>query len=90
MVAATGQWWLDAREPTVEVVASHLINLAWNGLASLDPTPSISPGAAERVALTEDPGSLPARQLRREGTRPRLTTADPRRGDPTAGYGETG
>jgi AcrR family transcriptional regulator len=31
-----GQWWLDARKPKVEVVAMHLIDLAWNGLAQLD------------------------------------------------------
>ena len=32
MVAFTGQWWLDARTPNIEVVAAHLVNLAWNGL----------------------------------------------------------
>src|SRR5215471_5789310 len=37
MVAVTGQWWLDARKPKLEEVAAHLINLAWNGLSSLDP-----------------------------------------------------
>ncbi|MHB1925541.1 MAG: TetR family transcriptional regulator [Acidimicrobiales bacterium] len=39
MVVLTGQWWLDARKPTREVVAAHLVNLAWNGLAGLDPKP---------------------------------------------------
>ena len=48
MVAITGQWWLDARKPKVEVVAAHLINLAWNGLSQLDRSPSISPQAAKR------------------------------------------
>jgi AcrR family transcriptional regulator len=48
MVAVTGQWWLDARKPAVEVVAAHLINLAWNGLARLDRSPSISAAAARR------------------------------------------
>src|ERR1700733_5592056 len=33
MVAFTGQWWLDARKPKVEQVASNLIALAWNGLS---------------------------------------------------------
>ena len=42
MVAVTGQWWLDARKPRVEVVAAHLINLAWNGLSQLDRSPSIA------------------------------------------------
>jgi len=36
MVAFTGQWWLDARKPKVEQVATNLIDLAWNGLAQLD------------------------------------------------------
>src|SRR5215831_16667107 len=47
MVAMTGQWWLDARKPKVEVVAAHLINLAWNGLSQLDHAPSISAKAAK-------------------------------------------
>ena len=47
MVAVTGQWWLDARKPKVEVVAAHLINMAWNGLSQLDHAPSISAKAAK-------------------------------------------
>jgi AcrR family transcriptional regulator len=43
MVAFTGQWWLDARQPKLEDVAAHLVNLAWNGLSRLDPDPRISP-----------------------------------------------
>lgn len=39
MVGATGQWWLDARKPAKEVVAANLVNLAWNGLAGLEPKP---------------------------------------------------
>jgi AcrR family transcriptional regulator len=42
MVALVGQWWLDVRHPPREEVAAHLVNLAWNGLAGLDPRPSIS------------------------------------------------
>jgi AcrR family transcriptional regulator len=49
MVAFTGQWWLDARKPELEVVAAHLVNLAWNGLADLDPKPQISPEAKLRL-----------------------------------------
>jgi AcrR family transcriptional regulator len=41
MVALTGQWWLEERKPKREVVASHLVNLAWNGLAHLDPSPKL-------------------------------------------------
>ncbi|HVA43380.1 MAG TPA: TetR/AcrR family transcriptional regulator [Acidimicrobiales bacterium] len=41
MVVLTGQWWLDARKPKRDVVAAHLVNLAWNGLAGLDPKPTL-------------------------------------------------
>lgn len=41
MVGAVGQWWLDTRKPNREVVAAHLVNLAWNGLSGLDPEPSL-------------------------------------------------
>ena len=43
MVALTGQWWLDARKPDKAVVAAHLVNLAYNGLANLEGTPTITP-----------------------------------------------
>jgi len=36
MVAFTGQWWLDARKPKLEQVATNLIDLAWSGLSQLD------------------------------------------------------
>jgi len=39
MVAQTGQWWLDVRKPKKDEVVTHLVNLAWNGLAHLDPKP---------------------------------------------------
>lgn len=42
MVAATGQWWLDTRKPAKKVVATHLVNLAWNGLAGLEAKPRLS------------------------------------------------
>jgi AcrR family transcriptional regulator len=41
MVGTTGQWWLDARRPSKEVVAAHLVNLAWHGLAGLEKSPRI-------------------------------------------------
>nr|WP_245929813.1 TetR/AcrR family transcriptional regulator [Allonocardiopsis opalescens] len=41
MVALTGQWWLEVRRPKREVVAAHLVNLAWNGLGSMDPKPGL-------------------------------------------------
>jgi AcrR family transcriptional regulator len=39
MVAQTGQWWLDVRKPRKEEVVGHLVNLAWNGLQSLESKP---------------------------------------------------
>ncbi|MDQ3616576.1 MAG: TetR/AcrR family transcriptional regulator [Actinomycetota bacterium] len=41
MVGTTGQWWLHARRPAKEVVAAHLVNLAWHGLSGLDKSPSL-------------------------------------------------
>jgi hypothetical protein len=41
MVALTGRWWLDVRRPRKEVVAGHLVNLAWNGLSHLHAKPTL-------------------------------------------------
>jgi AcrR family transcriptional regulator len=41
MVALTGQWWLDARTPSRDEVAAHVVNLAWNGLSHLDHHPHL-------------------------------------------------
>ncbi|MBO1266489.1 TetR/AcrR family transcriptional regulator [Arthrobacter cavernae] len=41
MVAMTGQWWLESREPEKRVVAAHLVNLAWNGLTGLQKEPEL-------------------------------------------------
>lgn len=41
MVALTGQWWLEVREPDKEEVAAHLVNLAWNGLGHLEREPNL-------------------------------------------------
>jgi AcrR family transcriptional regulator len=41
MVGATGQWWLDTRTPSKEVVAAHLVNLAWRGLDGLESVPTL-------------------------------------------------
>jgi AcrR family transcriptional regulator len=43
MVALVGRWWLEVRKPRKEVVASHLVNLAWNGLSHLEPKPALLP-----------------------------------------------
>jgi AcrR family transcriptional regulator len=41
MVALAGQWWLDARKPSRDDVAAHLVNLAWNGLGNLEHKPAL-------------------------------------------------
>ena len=41
MVALTGRWWLEVRKPRKEMVAAHLVNLAWNGLSNLEAKPEI-------------------------------------------------
>ncbi|MGD7706423.1 TetR family transcriptional regulator [Microlunatus sp. Y2014] len=41
MIAFTGQWWLETRKPRKPEVAAHLVNLAWNGLSSLERRPSL-------------------------------------------------
>ncbi|MGY1649780.1 TetR/AcrR family transcriptional regulator [Geodermatophilus sp. SYSU D01119] len=39
MVALVGQWWLEHRSPGREEVAARLVDLAYSGLAHLDPHP---------------------------------------------------
>ncbi|KHL18017.1 AcrR family transcriptional regulator [Mumia flava] len=47
MVGTTGQWWLNTRKPAKDVVAAHLVNLAWNGLSDLERKPQLIPEADE-------------------------------------------
>ena len=44
LVAMVGQAWLDAREPAKEVVAAHVVNLAWNGMRNLEFEPGLISG----------------------------------------------
>lgn len=41
MVGVTGQWWLDNRRHSKQVVAAHLVNLAWNGMKNLEAKPRL-------------------------------------------------
>ncbi len=41
MVAFVGQWWTKTRSPPVEVVASHVVALAWMGLRHLPAKPEL-------------------------------------------------
>ena len=42
MVALTGQYWAEDRVPSKQVVAAHLVNLAWNGLSTLERSPHLA------------------------------------------------
>lgn len=57
MVAQTGQWWVDSRHFDKDFVAAHLCNLAWNGLMTLEPKPTLAAhrkaGEIARAARTE-------------------------------------
>ncbi len=41
MVAYTGQWWLESREPAKEIVAARMVNLSWYGLGALQKEPEL-------------------------------------------------
>jgi AcrR family transcriptional regulator len=43
-VAMVGEWWLEVRRPSREIVAAHVVNLLWNGLRQLerDPRPRVA------------------------------------------------
>ena len=41
MVAQVGEWWLNAKKPGRDVVAAHLVNIAWNGLRGLEQKPEL-------------------------------------------------
>ena len=40
MVVLVGEWWQEVGKPKREVVAAHLVNLAWNGLKDLEVRPA--------------------------------------------------
>ena len=49
MTVQVGGWWIDVGKPKIEVVAAHLVNLAWNGLSQLDVTPGLATIPARRA-----------------------------------------
>jgi AcrR family transcriptional regulator len=60
MVALTGQWWLEVRSPARDEVAAHLVNLAYNGLAHLEPRPAhLEPRPGLRTGGAGAPGPSP-------------------------------
>jgi AcrR family transcriptional regulator len=42
MTVQVGGWWMDVGKPRIEVVAAHLVNVAWNGLSKLDAVPGLA------------------------------------------------
>ena len=52
-VALVGQWWLDHPEHGRDEVAAHLVNLAWNGLAALQPDPTLTTTLAPTPPVAE-------------------------------------
>jgi AcrR family transcriptional regulator len=49
-VALVGEWWLEHRTLPREQVAAHVVNLLWNGLHALEPSPSTHARTRERDA----------------------------------------
>ncbi len=50
LVALAGQWWVDNREVThlgKEEVATHLVNLTWNGMRRLKTSPALRVRASD-------------------------------------------
>jgi len=60
LVAQTGQQWLENREPDRLIVARHLINLAWNGMAHLKPDPRLIIEHKDRRAGADTDGGTDA------------------------------
>ncbi len=58
LVAMAGQSWLEDRQPPKEVVAAHLVNLAWNGMGNLTAQPQLR--IRGRVAPVVNPATTPA------------------------------
>jgi len=50
MTVQVGGWWIDVGKPRIEVVAAHLVNLAWNGLGQLDVAPGLATIQARKAA----------------------------------------
>lgn len=53
MVSMTAQWWLDERQPAKEVVAAHIVNLCWNGLAGMKPHPTLTDEVTAQLEETK-------------------------------------
>jgi AcrR family transcriptional regulator len=82
MVALTGQWWLETREPSRDVVAAHLVNLGWNGLSGLQANPRLT--VRDHPALPSPP---PDRPVAESPVADRLVADSPTAGTPPISWG---
>ena len=70
MVSFVGQWWVDVRKPSVEVVAGHISALAWKGLRELPRKPDRVTESKKRKeskadSETDAEGDKPKKRRRR-------------------------
>ncbi|CEG86186.1 TetR/AcrR family transcriptional regulator [Propionibacterium freudenreichii] len=65
LVASAGLAWLDTRKPDKRRVAAELVNLAWNGLASIEHKPT----------LITDRGAVPGKRRHTNKLRPARTAS---------------
>ena len=71
MVSGTAQWWLDVRTPPKEEVAAHIVNLCFNGLSHLDPSPTLEADVMEKYSGHSHPkGESAGRDMRPGPGRP--------------------
>jgi AcrR family transcriptional regulator len=59
-VALAGQHWAEVREPAKNVIAAHLVNLAWNGLSALERSPEMTSASTSVDVVarsSEEPGT---------------------------------
>jgi AcrR family transcriptional regulator len=56
LIANVGQWWLETGLGNRRLVAAHLVNIVWNGIAGLEAVPAAlaEPAAATPAELAED------------------------------------
>lgn len=60
MVTFVGQWWVDERKPSEEVVASHIAALAWMGLRRLPKKPRPARGRKKPNRISPAEGDTPS------------------------------
>jgi len=82
MVALTGTYWLDVRQPKREEVAAHLVNLAWNGLSGLEPKPYLTNDRKARQKDLKAKAKEVAKEAKENARAARRSSIEPRTSDP--------